>query len=78
MADTSRDKSLVEMKFICGCQSIQGVTRFAVLDDEDDDLDGLPLFQSPASTGLTNQMAHALVGLPQLQDRKRYAIGSSR
>lgn len=29
------------------------VTRFIVLDDEDDDLDGFPLFQPSASTGLT-------------------------
>ncbi len=29
------------------------VTRFVVIDDEDDDLDGLPLFQPSARTGLT-------------------------
>jgi hypothetical protein len=35
-----------------------GATRFAVLDDE---LDGLPLFQPSAVTGLTEQMAQGLV-----------------
>jgi hypothetical protein len=38
-----------------------GATRFAVLDDEDDELDGLPLFQPSAVTGLTEQMAQGLV-----------------
>jgi HAD domain in Swiss Army Knife RNA repair proteins len=37
-----------------------GVTRFAVLDDEDDELDGLPLFQPSAVTGLTEEMAGGL------------------
>jgi hypothetical protein len=36
------------------------VTRFAVLDDEDDDLDELPLFQPLPRTGLTEAMAHRL------------------
>jgi HAD domain in Swiss Army Knife RNA repair proteins len=30
-----------------------GVTRYAVLDDENDELEGLPLFQPSAVTGLT-------------------------
>jgi hypothetical protein len=38
-----------------------GVTRFAVLDDEDDELDGLPLFQPSAVTGLTEQIAQGLM-----------------
>jgi hypothetical protein len=38
-----------------------GVTRFAVLDDEDDELDGLPLFQPSAVTGLTEQIARGLM-----------------
>jgi HAD domain in Swiss Army Knife RNA repair proteins len=38
-----------------------GVTRYAVLDDEDDELDGLPLFQPSASTGLTAAIEHGLV-----------------
>jgi hypothetical protein len=38
-----------------------GVTRFAVLDDEDDKLDGLPLFQPSAVTGLTEQIAQGLM-----------------
>jgi hypothetical protein len=37
------------------------VTRYAVLDDEDDELDGLPLFQPSSATGLTNEIAHGLV-----------------
>jgi HAD domain in Swiss Army Knife RNA repair proteins len=36
-----------------------GVTRFAVLDDEDDELDGLPLFQPSAV--LTEEMAQGLM-----------------
>jgi hypothetical protein len=37
------------------------VTRFAVLDDEDDELDGLPLFQPSAVTPLTEQIAQGLM-----------------
>jgi hypothetical protein len=37
------------------------VTRFAVLDDEDDELDGLPLFQPSAVTALTEEMAQGLI-----------------
>jgi hypothetical protein len=33
------------------------VTRFAVLDDEDDELDDLPLFQPSSKTGLTPEIA---------------------
>jgi len=36
------------------------VTRFAVLDDEDDELDELPLFQPSSRTGLTDVIAEAL------------------
>jgi hypothetical protein len=36
------------------------VTRFAILDNEDDGLDGLPLFQPAAETGLTAEVAKAL------------------
>jgi hypothetical protein len=32
-------------------------TRYAVIDDEDDDLDELPLFQPSATTGLTPKIA---------------------
>lgn len=35
------------------------VTRFAVLDDDDDELDALPLFQPSPSEGLTASMARA-------------------
>lgn len=38
------------------------ISRYAVLDDEDDDLDGLPLFQPSSLTGLTEDLAQALVG----------------
>jgi Swiss Army Knife RNA repair-like protein len=33
------------------------VERYAVLDDEDDELDGLPLFQPSSRTGLTDEIA---------------------
>ena len=33
------------------------VERYVVLDDEDDELDGLPLFQPSSSTGLTDNVA---------------------
>jgi hypothetical protein len=33
------------------------VTRFVVIDDEDDELDDLPLFQPSARTGLTAQLS---------------------
>jgi hypothetical protein len=32
------------------------VTRFAIIDDEDDELDELPLFQPSAKTGLTGEI----------------------
>lgn len=37
------------------------VTRFAVIDDEDDELDELPLFQPSATTGLTDKIADGVV-----------------
>jgi hypothetical protein len=37
------------------------VTRFAVLDDDDDQLDALPLFQPSGKTGLTREIAAGLV-----------------
>jgi hypothetical protein len=33
------------------------VTRYVIIDDEDDELDGLPLFQPSARTGLTEKIA---------------------
>jgi hypothetical protein len=36
------------------------VGRFAVLDDEDDELDQLPLFQPSGSTGITEKIAEGL------------------
>jgi hypothetical protein len=36
------------------------VTRFLVLDDEDDDLDDLPLFQPSSRTGLTDKIAQGM------------------
>jgi Swiss Army Knife RNA repair-like protein len=35
-------------------------TRYAVIDDEDDDLDELPLFQPSAATGLTTDVARGV------------------
>ena len=37
------------------------VTRFVVIDDEDDGLDDLPLFQPSATTGLTGEMVRSVV-----------------
>jgi hypothetical protein len=37
------------------------VTRFAILDDEDDELDELPLFQPSRRTGLTTPLANHLI-----------------
>jgi hypothetical protein len=42
-------------------QAHPDVTRFAVIDDDCDGLDGLPLFQPSAQTGLTQQEADAVV-----------------
>ena len=36
------------------------VTRYAVIDDEDDELDELPLFQPSAATGLTDDIARGV------------------
>ena len=36
------------------------VDRFVVIDDEDDELDSLPLFQPSASTGLTSEIARGV------------------
>lgn len=36
------------------------VTRFAVIDDEDDELDELPLFQPSATTGLTERIVRGV------------------
>jgi hypothetical protein len=44
------------------------VTRFAVIDDEDDELDELPLFQPSAVTGLTPKIAKGV---------KNYLIGKT-
>jgi hypothetical protein len=35
--------------------------RFAVIDDEDDELDELPLFQPSAATGLTDEIVEGVV-----------------
>jgi hypothetical protein len=37
------------------------VTRYLVLDDEDDDLDDLPLFQPSSRIGLTDKIAQGMV-----------------
>lgn len=37
-----------------------GVIRYVVIDDEDDDLDQLPLFQPSARTGLTMDVVHGV------------------
>ena len=37
------------------------VKRYVVIDDEDDELDELPLFQPSASTGLTEEIVKGVV-----------------
>jgi hypothetical protein len=37
------------------------VTRYAVIDDDNDELDELPLFQPSSSDGLTQKIAHGVV-----------------
>lgn len=44
------------------------VTRFVVIDDEDDELDDLPLFQPSSKTGLTPEIANGV---------KRYLCGET-
>jgi Swiss Army Knife RNA repair-like protein len=44
------------------------VTRYAVIDDDDDDLDGLPLFQPSPQSGLTTHIARGV---------KRYLNGDT-
>jgi hypothetical protein len=36
------------------------VARYAVIDDEDDELDELPLFQPSSATGLTDDLANGV------------------
>jgi hypothetical protein len=36
------------------------VTRYAIIDDEDDGLDDLPLFQPSSKTGLTREIAQGV------------------
>jgi hypothetical protein len=53
------------------------VTKYAVLDDEDDELDDLPLFQPSSRTGLTEKMADALCAFLQggrSEDMRRNVI----
>jgi hypothetical protein len=38
----------------------EDVTRYVVLDDDDDCLDELPLFQPSGKTGLTDEIAHGI------------------
>jgi hypothetical protein len=54
------------------------VDRFAVIDDEDDGLDELPLFQPAASTGLTDRIATGVVNYLNRktdQDMRSNALG---
>jgi len=52
------------------------VARYAVIDDDDDDLDGLPLFQPNPREGLTASLAHAVAHFlagKRTKDRRRSA-----
>jgi hypothetical protein len=58
-----------DMPHVPRCKEILGwlekhpdVSRFAVIDDEDDGLDELPLFQPSARTGLTNEIVDGVRG----------------
>jgi FMN phosphatase YigB (HAD superfamily) len=55
-----------------------GVTRYAVLDDEDDELDALPLFQPSPSKGLTPVLAKSvadyLLGRTNADNRRNAAV----
>ena len=41
--------------------TVPQVTRFVVIDDEDDGLDDLPLFQPSATTGLTGEIVRSVI-----------------
>jgi hypothetical protein len=43
-----------------GCEKHREVTRYAVLDDDDDCLDELPLFQPSSKTGITEEICCAV------------------
>lgn len=42
-------------------KSHPGTKRYAIIDDEDDELDSLPLFQPSSATGLTREIANGVV-----------------
>jgi hypothetical protein len=55
------------------------VDRFVVVDDEDDELDQLPLFQPSARTGLTEELIHAItLYLDGLTDKDMRCTGIVR
>ena len=51
------------------------VTRYAVIDDDDDGLDELPLFQSSSSDGLTQKIAHGVVKFLEVRTDKDMRSG---
>ena len=54
------------------------VTRFVVIDDEDDGLDDLPLFQPSATTGLTGEIVRSVYPIFRWQNRQGHARQSRR
>jgi hypothetical protein len=48
-------------EILCWLRKHSGVKRFAVIDDEDDELDELPLFQPSGKTGLTPEICRAVL-----------------
>jgi hypothetical protein len=46
------------------------VTRFAIIDDEDDELDVLPLFQPSASAGITREIAKGVADFLEAKTSK--------
>jgi hypothetical protein len=52
------------------------VTRYVVIDDDDDQLDSLPLFQPSASTGLTARIANSVIKYLQAKTDKDMRSGA--
>jgi hypothetical protein len=67
----------VETKILVWLRKHPEVTRFAVIDDDDDELDDLPLFQPSGSTGLTQKIANGVAKYLQ-GNRSRHASQSRR
>jgi HAD domain in Swiss Army Knife RNA repair proteins len=56
--DMPKEPRVVEIK--AWLKRHSSVERFAVIDDEDDELDELPLFQPSSKTGITQEIARGV------------------